>query len=84
MYGYEAPDRMEAVKITLKLDKSAYERHRTRCGRWDHPDTVAEGDTVMVTYDFSAHYYGDVVEKLEASTTSPATPTSFARPRSRS
>ena len=62
MYGYEAPDRREAVKITLKLDKSAYERHRgavmmLKC----NPGTLGQDDTLKVGYAFNVHYYGDVV-----------------------
>ena len=67
MYGYEAPDRREAVKITLKLDKAAYERHRGAVMMLRlNPGTLGQDDTLKVGYEFNVHYYGDVVDGLDA------------------
>jgi hypothetical protein len=64
----ETPTRIEHILIRLELDKSAYDRHKADvdrlCGLFYQ--AINNGDTLKVSYDFCATYFGDVGASLEA------------------
>ena len=61
------PTKTEEIHIKMKLDKKAYARHaHAVMDVIEKPIGMGENDDLNVDYTLYAHYFGDVVKKLEA------------------
>lgn len=70
-----APTRSEKISITLKLNKSKVDKHKVAVATLvnsctpncpNFTDTVKKDDTVSLTYEFNAFYFGNVELNLLA------------------
>jgi len=67
MFWKKKPTKTEEIHIKMELDKKAYARHsRAVMDIMDKPIDMEGKDTLKVDYTLYAHYFGDVVKKLEA------------------
>jgi len=59
--------RKETCQIIMRLNKTLCEKHRETAKTVKVlPNDVLEGDILKLSYEFTIHYYGEIVERLKA------------------